>query len=208
MLTERRIACQEQTILRHAHAGIMKDTRTTAEKIAHIQEEIDQIDFEISEITEKIDTAKKIQEIRHGVGLNGGIYRNLERLPDYTSKWKNSFWGKNRILLEEEGGYTLEENSLEYARCVQRDNPYAPNRVFYFKTIVKVNALLLKGTHAYTLLSDPFNTIIAETEETLTETELETFIGKYCKATIGVLFSTDTILLRSLTIMEEKDVRT
>ena len=175
------------------------DTDTSVRTLTTLQEEIHKIEQDIYAQQERLQLLLAIKDIHKGIGLIGGIYRKLERLSDYEQKWKDSFWGKNRLLLEQLGGYTLEAESLTYARHIQENNPYSPDSVFYFNSIVLVEAVLTTKDGTYLLLSDPFGSIMAKPEETMIKEELVCHLQIYCIANLGVLYYDDTIRLHRLT---------
>ena len=181
------------------------DTDTKLKTLTLLQQEVDQIEEDILMQRERLHLLYTIKDIHNGIGLIGGIYRRLEKLPDFEHKWKDSFWGINRLLLEQIGGYTLEAESLSYARQVQENNPYSPDSFFYFNSVVLVESVLTTKDGTHFLLSDPFGSIIAKSEGTFTKEDLTRHLQTYCIANLGVLYSDDTIRLRKLLPITPKE---
>lgn len=151
---------------------------------------------ELERVKRKYLTGNKIQEVNNW--SRTGYYSNLESLPDYSTKWKNSFFELHQDIAEKytKGNLSprfirIRRESIKYYYSIQDSYQYQPFVVHCYGIIPTDDGPML-------CVEDPFGSIISKPLKWISLQEVKPWINRILITYIGIHYENTNYLINQV----------
>lgn len=177
------------------------------------QAQVDKLKLEIADLREKKESLEYEYELKNEIqktnifANRNGNYGDLTLLPDYKTKWWNSFYVRHRLYAEQMTNFTLNHNRIEKYKLDMSKNPYRDNpesTYSYIQCICYYEYYFCNNGLVRLVLTDPYGTITTMPTNLITPEQAYDFTNRMLYVEIGVLKGSDQYPVRKITPLNYK----
>lgn len=150
-------------------------------------EENNLLEEQLERVKRKYLTGNKVQELSMYI-TRTGYYSNLESLPDYSSKWKNSFFDIHQDIAEKYTDGNLSLRRIKFRREIAKYDYSSQNSYHYLPFVTHCCGVIPSDEGPMLCLEDPFGSIISRPLKWISLEEVKPWINRILVAYIGIHF--------------------
>lgn len=168
-----------------------------------LENEVMILSRELNSKKDRFELRNNIQNLWDGLRNRNGNYQRVENLPDFETKWKESFFVKHRLIAEKYSGYTLSKRGITKAKEEHIEQPFRDEEAYiYVQVVVFVEAIIPTSTGIALKLSDPFGSILTDPLKNTSLEDASTWINRIIVAHIGFNYHKNNYPLKGFKLLK------
>lgn len=143
------------------------------------------LEEQLEKVKRKYLIGNKIQKLHYN-STRIGYYPELELLPDYPTKWKNSFFYLHQDIAEELTEGNLSSNYINTIKKFRKYDYSSQNSYYYKPFVVHCHGVIPTEEGPMLCLEDPFGSIISRPLKNISLETAKSWINRMLVAYIGI----------------------